>query len=135
MNSVNLTGRLASEPRPRGQGSTEICDLRLAVPRRRGNGGEDRGAVFIDVTTFGRLAANCAEHLAKGRRVGIRGRLELDEWQAKDGSPRRRHKVIAEQVEFLDPARVQDAETAPEPEPEPEPEEKPKRARRARKAA
>lgn len=131
MNSVNLTGRLASEPRPRSQGSTEICDLRLAVPRRRGNGGEDRGAVFIDVTTFGRLAANCAEHLAKGRRVGIRGRLELDEWQAQDGSPRRRHKVIAEQVEFLDAARS----SAAQPAPEPMVEEKPKSARRARKAA
>ena len=34
----------------------------------------------------------------------MQGRLELDEWEAQDGSSRRRHKIVAEQVEFLDTA-------------------------------
>jgi len=42
----------------------------------------------------------------------VSGRLELDEWEAQDGTTRRRHKVIGEDVEFLDykPA-ADDAET------------------------
>ena len=44
MNSVTLTGRLAQEPKRRTAGEIEICDMRLAVQRRRGRDGEDRGA-------------------------------------------------------------------------------------------
>ena len=103
--------------------------MRLAVQRRRGRDGEDRGAVFVDLTAFQGLASICGRYLAKGSRVAVQGRLELDEWEAEDGSPRRRHKVIAEQVEFLDPAGNQDAEAASEPEPE----QKPKRRPRTKK--
>jgi single-strand DNA-binding protein len=85
-------------------GELEICDLRVAIPRRKGRDGSDRGAVFIDVTAFGPLASTCGKYLAKGRRVAVNGRLELEEWEASDGSPRRRHKVVADQVEFLDPS-------------------------------
>jgi len=110
MNTVTLTGRLTQDPKVRSAGELEICDVRLAVPRRRGSDGSDKGAVYIDVTAFGGLAQTCGQYLAKGRRVNVVGRLELDEWQAQDGSPRRRHKVVADQVEFLDAAPTKDAE-------------------------
>ncbi len=114
MNSVTLTGRLTQDPQKRSAGETEISDMRLAIARRRGRDGEDRGAVFIDVTAFQGLAGICGQYLSKGSRVAVQGRLELDEWEAEDGSPRRRHKVIAEQVEFLDPRRNGSAERASE---------------------
>ena len=99
---IQITARLSAAPKLRTVGELEICDLRVAIPRRKGRDGDDRGAVFVDVTTFGPLAKICGQYLAKGRRVAVTGRLELDEWAAQDGSPRRRHKVVAEQVEFLD---------------------------------
>lgn len=102
MNNISITARLTADPQQRTAGELQICDLRVAIPRRRGRDGDDRGAVFVDVTTFGPLAKICGQYLAKGRRVAVNGRLELDEWAAQDGSPRRRHKIVAEQVEFLD---------------------------------
>jgi single-strand DNA-binding protein len=114
MNTVTLTGRLTQDPKVRTAGELEICDVRLAVPRRRGSDGSDRGAVFIDIVAFGGLAKTCGQYLAKGRRVNVVGRLELDEWQASDDTPRRKHKVIADQVEFLDPAPAKDADTGDE---------------------
>jgi len=103
MNSVNLTGRLTADPIVRTtKGDTTVCDMRLAVQRRRSREGDDRGAVFIDITAFGALASNCGEYLTKGRQIAITGRLELDEWQAESGETRRKHKIVAEQVEFLD---------------------------------
>ncbi len=102
MNNVTLTGRLTQDPTVRTAGELQICDLRLAVPRRKGRDGEDRGAVFVDVATFGPLAKVCGQYLAKGRRAAVQGRLELDEWEARDGSPGRRHKIVADSVEFLD---------------------------------
>jgi single-strand DNA-binding protein len=112
MNNVQITARLSAAPKLRNVGELEICDLRVAIPRRKGRDGTDRGAVFIDVTTFGPLAKICGQYLAKGRRVAVNGRLELEEWEASDGSPRRRHKIVAEQVEFLDPASRPSGEPA-----------------------
>ncbi|MDQ3240512.1 MAG: single-stranded DNA-binding protein [Actinomycetota bacterium] len=114
MNSINLTGRLTRDPELRTTNSgTSVGDLRLAVPRRRGKDGEDRGAVFVDVVTFGGLAQVCGEHLEKGRQVAVSGRLELDEWETDAGERRSRHKVIADEVEFLG-TRRQDDDTSEE---------------------
>ena len=104
MNNVQITARLTADPQSRTVGELQICDLRVAIPRRKGRDGSDRGAVFIDVTAFGPLAGTCGTYLAKGRRVAVNGRLELEEWDTEDGSPRRRHKIVADQVEFLDSA-------------------------------
>lgn len=116
MNTISITARLTADPQQRTVGELEICDLRVAIPRRKGSGGEDRGAVFVDVTAFGPLAGICGKYLSKGRRIAVDGRLELDEWAAQDGSQRRRHKIVAEQVEFLDNAgqNGEPAETADE---------------------
>jgi single-strand DNA-binding protein len=102
MNSITLTGRLTRDPELRTTRSAgPVTDLRLAVSRRRGKGGEDRGAVFVDVTCFGRLAESVAQYLEQGRQVAVCGRLELDEWQTDAGERRSRHKVVADEVEFL----------------------------------
>ena len=75
--------------------------MRLAITRRP-RGDEDQGAVFIDVVAFDGLAVACASALGKGSKVLIDGRLEHRAWQARDGSKRSRHEVIAQEVVFLD---------------------------------
>jgi single-strand DNA-binding protein len=107
---IQLIGRLARDPELRStQSRGSICELRL--PRRSHGGGEDRGAVFVDGTTFGALAENCGEYLSQGRRVAVSGRLELDEWK-HDGETRRRHKVVADEIDFLDAAKRDEAAPA-----------------------
>ncbi len=102
MNSITLTGRLATDPEMRtSHSATAVTQFRLAVSRRRSREGADRGAVFVDVVCFGARAESVAEYLEKGRQVAVSGRLELDEWQTDAGERRSRHKVIADEVEFL----------------------------------
>jgi single-strand DNA-binding protein len=101
MNTVNLTGRLTSDVDLKSRKDTKVANLRLAVQRPRRNG-EDQGADFVDVVTFGRQAEVCAEYLAKGRRVAIEGRLRHSEWTDDDGHRRQKLEVVANQVEFLD---------------------------------
>jgi single-stranded DNA-binding protein len=36
-------------------------------------------------------------------RVGVSGRLELDEWTEPEGERRTRYEVMADQLEVLDP--------------------------------
>jgi len=51
--------------------------------------------------SLGTLATTCGEHLRKGSLIGVAGRLDRDEWQAKDGTPRDRVFVVATSIDFL----------------------------------
>ncbi len=114
MNTINLIGRTTADPELRYTPSgTAVCSLRLAVntPPRDG---KDQPAMFVDVITFGAQAEAVAEHVGKGRQLGISGRLSYRQWQAEDGSARSKHEVIANQVEFLArPASGDGAEATP----------------------
>lgn len=102
MNAVNLIGRLTADPDLATRGSMSVCRMRLAIQRRR-KGGEDQGAVFVDLVTFGNQAENCARYLSKGSLVAVDGRLEHGEWKTPNGERRSKHEVIVEQVDFLSP--------------------------------
>lgn len=117
VNRIILSGRLTSDPQLRVAGDSKavICTMRLAIQRRRTNG-QDKGAVFIDVTSFDRQAQNCAKYLRKGARVAIDGRLEFSQWKADDGQIRSKHEVIVQEVEFLDPAKAPANPPTPQPE-------------------
>jgi single-stranded DNA-binding protein len=53
--------------------------MRLAVPQRSRDGRREPGVVYVDVTTFGDDARECADRLSVGNRIGLSGRLEDDE--------------------------------------------------------
>jgi single-strand DNA-binding protein len=98
MNSVALIGRLTRDPELRhveGLDGRAVCDLRIAV-----SNGPDKPPTYVDVSSFDRQAEACAQYLAKGRQVGVSGRLVYREWEAEDGSKRSKHSVIG-RVEFL----------------------------------
>jgi single-strand DNA-binding protein len=102
MNQVQLVARIAQAPALRTtNGGTHVATLRVAVPRPRKDG-EDQGADYVDVVTFGRQADACVEYLTKGRRVAVTGRLSHSEWTAEDGTRRSKLEVIANTVDFLD---------------------------------
>ncbi len=101
MNTISLIGRLTADPELRTtNGGTPVSTVRLAV-NRPPKDGQDQGAVFVDVASFGRQAEAVAEHLAKGRQVAVTGRLEYRQWQGADGSPHSKHEVVANQIDFL----------------------------------
>ena len=99
MNQVQLIGRLTRDP-DLGQtaGGKPVCDMRLAVSRRD----RDADPVYVDVVAYDVLAETCAAHLEKGRQIAVSGRLDYQEWEARDGSGKRsRHQVVAGEVDFL----------------------------------
>ncbi len=105
LNRVTMVGRLTRDPEMRHLPSGDpIASLRIAVnSRSRGDDGQwtDKPN-FFDVTVFGRQAETVSNYLAKGRRVGIDGRLSWREWEAQDGGKRQSVEVIANDVFFLD---------------------------------
>jgi single-strand DNA-binding protein len=57
---------------------------------------------FFDVKVFGNQAEMLAQHLGKGRRIGVDGRLDWSSWESADGGKRSKVEVIAQSVQFLD---------------------------------
>jgi single-strand DNA-binding protein len=105
INRVVLVGNLTRDPELRHTPSgTAVCSLRLAVNTRRkdaASGEWTEKPNYFDVTVWGNQGENCAQYLAKGRPVGIDGRLEWREWEAQDGTKRQAVEVIADTVQFL----------------------------------
>lgn len=103
MNSVVLIGRLTRDPEVRYTAGTQmaVCTFTLAIDRPVRAGGEKQ-TDFPRVTVFGKQAENCERFLAKGRLVGVQGRLQTGSYTNKDGATVYTTDVVADRVEFLE---------------------------------
>jgi single-strand DNA-binding protein len=105
INRVILVGNLTRDPELRTTPSgTSVCKLRLAVNERAkdpstGQWGDRPN--YFDITVWGAQGESCAQYLAKGRPVGVDGRLQWREWDAQDGTKRQAVEVVADNVQFL----------------------------------
>ncbi len=104
LNKVFLIGNLTRDPDLRNTPSgAAVCEFGLAVNRRFvANGQEKTETCFVDITVWNKAAENCKRFLEKGSPVMIEGRLQLDQWDDREGGGKRsKLRVIAEQVQFL----------------------------------
>jgi hypothetical protein len=78
---------VAHDARPRAEGDALRRRGRPAPPRGPAapRNGEDRDAIYVDVTASDGQATARGQHLAKGRRVAMSGRLEFSEWTTSEG--------------------------------------------------
>ena len=104
INRVVLTGNLTRDPElRRTQSGMAILSFGIAVNDRRKNpqtGEWEDYANFIDCTMFGNRAKALSEHLAKGAKVAVEGKLRWQSWE-RDGQKRTKLDVVADEVEFL----------------------------------
>jgi single-strand DNA-binding protein len=105
INRVTLVGRLTRDPELRHLPSGQpVLQLGIAVNGRQRDeaGNWTDKPNFFDVKVFGNQAETLAQHLSKGRRIGVDGRLDWSSWEAQDGGKRSKVEVVANQVQFLD---------------------------------
>ncbi len=69
--------------------------------------------IFLDSVVFGRQAEICKEHLQKGNRVLVEGRLRERSWE-HEGQTHRRIGLIAGTVKFLDRKKSEEEDPADE---------------------
>lgn len=109
INRVVLTGNLTRDPElRRTQSGMAIMSFGLAVNDRRKNsqtGEWEDYANFIDCTMFGTRAESIANHISKGSKVSIEGKLRWSQWE-RDGQKRSKIEVIVDEIEFMS-AKVQ----------------------------
>ena len=102
MNSVNLTGRLTKDPEVRyTESQMAVATFTLAIDRQQKEG-KEKQADFPRVTAFGKTAELCERFLAKGRLVGIQGRLQTGSYKNKEGVTIYTTDVVTDRVQFLE---------------------------------
>lgn len=115
MNQVNIIGALVKDPElrtitTRNNAERSVLETRIAVRRP---GGKDAPRDFFSVTIYGSAAETVAKYSGKGKRIGVTGRLKLEEWG--DGEDRKSRVLIeASDVTIVDwPERSADEAQAP----------------------
>jgi single-strand DNA-binding protein len=103
MNNVVLIGRLTRDPEIRyvSESQMAVATFTVAIDRPV-RAGKEKQTDFPRVTVFGRQAENCERFLAKGRLVGVQGRIQTGSYQNKNGDTVYTTDVVADRVEFLE---------------------------------
>ena len=112
MNNVSLIGRLTRDPEVRYTAGTQMAVAKFTVAIDDGFG-EKKRTNFIPVTVFGKTAENCEKYLAKGRLVGVQGKIQTGSYTNKDGATVYTTDVVADRVEFLEWGERSERSAAP----------------------
>ena len=107
LNHIIVMGRLTRDPELRRTGSgIAVASFTLAVDRDFSpkDGGE-RETDFIDCVAWRQTGEFVSKYFTKGRMAVVSGRLQIRNWNDKDGNKRRSAEVVADNVYFGDSRR------------------------------
>lgn len=103
MNNVSIIGRLTRDPQISwSQSQTCVARFSVAINRGKDRDGNDRGADYPNIVVLGKQAENCERYLAKGRLVGVQGRIQTGSYTNREGVKVYTTDILADRVEFLD---------------------------------
>ena len=103
MNKIVILGRLTKDPEVRYTPSQKVvASLTLAVDRPFTGADGKREADFIPVVIWGKTAEMVGNSCAKGHRLLVEGRLQIRNFDAKDGTKHWVTEVIANSIEFIE---------------------------------
>lgn len=103
LNKIFVMGRLTHDPELRRTGSgTPVCSFSIACDRDFKSQSGEKETDFFDVVAWRATGEFVNKYFTKGRMVVVEGRLQIREWQDKEGNKRRSAEVIADNVYFGD---------------------------------
>ena len=103
MNSVVLMGRLTKDPDVRtSQNGVVSARFTLAVDRPFKAENGQKEADFIPCVAWGKSAELIGNSCAKGHRLFVEGRLQIRNYEGKDGQKRYVAEVIVNSFEFIE---------------------------------
>lgn len=103
MNKIVVLGRLTKDPEIRYTPSQKVvASFTLAVDRPFTTPDGKREADFIPVVVWGKAAELVGNSCAKGHRLLVEGRLQIRNFDAKDGTKHWVTEVISQNIEFIE---------------------------------
>ena len=102
LNQIVIVGRLTGNPEVvKSEEGKERSQITLAVPRSYKNADGEYDTDFVDCILWGGVAENTAEYCKKGDIVGVKGRIQTNNYETEDGEKRKSTQIVAEKVTFL----------------------------------
>ena len=107
LNHIVLMGRLTRDPELRRTGSgIAVASFSQAVDRDVGSRATgEKETDFIDIVAWRNTAEFVSKYFTKGRMAVVSGRLQIRNWNDKDGNKRRSAEVVADNIYFGDSKR------------------------------
>ena len=106
LNRIVLMGRLTRDPElRRTQSGTAVVSFSIACDRDYAAQGAERETDFIDIVAWRGTAEFVEKYFSKGRMIVVGGRLQIRNWQDKEGNKRRSAELLADSVYFGDSKR------------------------------
>lgn len=97
MNLGIFTGNLGRDPELRQHNGDNVLGFPIGVQV----GTRDKPqTMWIDCAIWGKRASTLQQYLGKGMRVTVSGPVKLEEYQAKDGTPKTRLRLTVDQLDL-----------------------------------
>jgi single-strand DNA-binding protein len=110
LNQVVLVGRLTSDPEAvQLDGGHKKSIFNVAVPRSYKNSNGEYETDFIRCVLWDAIATSTAEYCHKGDIVGIKGRIQVTQYEEKN-EKKYLTEVVAEKVTFLSSKKQEEAD-------------------------
>lgn len=101
-NHITLIGRMARDPEVRYLGEKVIANFTLAVERPTKNSAGKHDADFIPCLAWGKTAELIGNYVRKGNKIYVEGRLQVRNYDDKNGNKRYITEVNVSVFEFLE---------------------------------
>jgi len=108
LNKVMIIGRLGRDPEMRYTPSGRpVTTFNVATSRSwsTSEGGRRTETEWFNVVAWSTLAEICKQHLSKGQRVYIEGRLQTRHWEDSEGNKHSSTEIVANEMIVLDDRR------------------------------
>jgi single-strand DNA-binding protein len=97
LNRFSGIGNLTQDPQTRMVSDKyNVCKFTIAI-----NNPIRKTVMFLDIETWGKTAENCQKFISKGSSVAVDGRLDVSNWEDKNGNKRNKIFCTADSVHFL----------------------------------
>ena len=114
LNHIVVMGRLTRDPELRKTpAGISVTSFSVAVDRDFAQQDGQKETDFIDVVAWRNTAEFAAKYFTKGRMVVVSGRLQIRNWEDKEGNKRRTAEILAENIYFGDSKKDDTASSAP----------------------
>ena len=104
MNKAMVIGNLGNDPEIRyTQSEIPVATFSVASTERwkDSDGNKQERTEWHRVVAWRRLAEVCGEHLHKGDKVYIEGKMQTRKWEDQDGNTRYTTEIVARELEML----------------------------------
>ena len=110
LNQIVIVGRLTGNPEvvKSDEEGKERSQITLAVPRSYKNADGEYDTDFVDCVLWGPVATNTPEYCHKGDIVGVKGRIQTNNYETENGEKKKSTQIVAEKVTFLSSKKEKD---------------------------